>query len=136
MAINFGKNAYDQYAFVNKAIDKGNFHEVSMTTSRKDKEEGYIPSYWGFTRFVGHAHNKIAQTEIGDRGVRILILSGQSKYESFVDNQGEKRYPKNASTTIFDFDFVGQPSSPQADDDPEYAPIEDDQDDDDEELPF
>lgn len=47
---------------------KGNYTDVRISTSRKDKETGqYIQDFGGFARLVGKAHEAADHLEEGDR---------------------------------------------------------------------
>ena len=107
-----------QYASVWKCAVEQNVALVNLSTSRKDKDGGYVNSSWGdYVRFVGQARFKadaLAQAVTANgtnsdgrtrKPVRIRILKGTFSKESWIDSAGETKYPRNASMTVFDFEF-------------------------------
>ena len=104
---------------------------VRMGSSRKEKASGeYQNSTWSFVRFVGDAFKKIDELSVNDT----IVLKGAGiKQEPYIDNEGNKQYPKNPQLVVFNWEpFVyedgGQTSSG------EKPPVVASSDDDD--LPF
>ena len=93
----------DQYATVWKIENKGNYSEVSLSTSRKDKATGdYKNSNWSFVRFVGDAQAKI---DLLSRQTRIVIKGMGISLEPYMNKDGEKAYPKNPQFVVFNFEL-------------------------------
>ena len=103
-----------QYATIWKVEDKGNYSNVRMSTSRKDKknEDAYLNSNWSFIRFVGKAHEKV--TGLGAK-TRITINKGGLTKEPYM-KEGEKVYPKEPSFVVFDFDLSDSPQQKEEED--------------------
>jgi hypothetical protein len=118
----------DQYAMIWKTEDKGNYHLVSMSTSRKDKKSGnYKSSNWAFVRFVGDAHDKVATLP---EKTRILIKAGGISKESY-EQDGETKWPSNPNIVVFNFELPEKNSDTGKLDTPPVV-----EEDSDEELPF
>ena len=130
----------NQFASVWKCALEEKVALVNLSTSRKDKDGGYINSSWGdFVRFVGQARFKadaLSQAVIANgtdengrtrKPVRLKILKATFSKEPWVDSAGETKYPKNPTITVFDFEFSAPPAE-QAQDTPAEA--------DEEEFPF
>lgn len=109
MAFNIGSSSkYPNQATVWEIEDKGNFANVKISSSRKDKRitEGspWINTNW-FATFVGDAYKKIG--ELSPK-TRIEIISGTISQESYIDKNGNKAWPKSARVTIFDFSVLSK----------------------------
>ena len=58
----------DSYAKVWKVENKGNYHNVQLSVSKKDKStDKYIQDFGGFVRFVGTAHKLAESLKEGDK---------------------------------------------------------------------
>lgn len=58
----------DSYAKVWKIENKGNYHNVQLSISKKDKStDRYVQDFGGFVRFVGTAHKLAESLKEGDR---------------------------------------------------------------------
>lgn len=98
--------------------------EVKFSCSRKIKEDssydkvqaehgvaknGYIPTYFSFVKFVGHAYNKLKDVNIGDT---ITEMDATIEYEPYWDSNNEcVNYPKNPKITVFDFEIYSPDAS-------------------------
>lgn len=100
----------DQRASVWSVEDKGNYTQVKLGTSRKDKQSGeFKNSTWSFVRFVGEAHKKAADLKEKDR---ITIKAGGLNLEPYTDKSGERAWPKSPQFVVFDFEmFEATPSN-------------------------
>lgn len=112
--------------------DKGNYHVVSLTTSKKDKNTGaYETDFsWKFVRFIGTAHNLAANLKKGD-----TIKLG--------DCESTVKYDKDKNTTyhnymVYSFEMEGDSKNTSSTNSTNnkskdgFAQVADD----DEELPF
>jgi len=83
--------------------DKGKFAVVRMSSSRKDKQTNeYKSSNWAFVRFVGEAYNKIKSDGLSE-GDLIELHGASISLEPYMDN-GEKKFPKSTSITVFNWE--------------------------------
>lgn len=90
--------------------DKGKFAIVRMSSSRKDKQSNeYKASNWAFVRFVGEAYNKIKNGELGEEDL-IELHGATISLEPYMDN-GEKKFPKSVSITVFNWEHREQKPS-------------------------
>jgi hypothetical protein len=94
---------------------KEKYSLVKLRTSRKDKKtEEWVSSSWSFVKFIGTAHETIA--EIADKlniaekfdngdakqGIPILIKSLSIENASYIDKiSGERKYPKNYALVVW-----------------------------------
>lgn len=87
------------YARVFKAENMGKFSSVNLATSKKDAESGeYVTDFQsGFVSFIGQAHTKIQEQEIGEKGLPIQILS----CDVTIHHSDDGKYYTNY--TVFDF---------------------------------
>ena len=109
MSLNIGSSSkYPNRATVWEIEDRGNFANVKISTSRKDKRitEGspWVNTNW-FSKFVGEAYKKIDQIS---PKTRIEIVSGTISQEGYIDKDGNKAWPKSAQITIFDFSVLSE----------------------------
>jgi len=117
--------------------DKGRFSLVRMSSSRKDKQtQEYKNSNWSFVRFVGKAHEKI-QSEGLKRQDRIVLKGATISLEDYMED-GEKKYPKHPTITVFNWEYLesdgaGRMDSPPKVETSEDSDVEPEQD---EDLPF
>jgi len=99
MSWNIGEHRYPQVATFWKIVeDKESYAVVRLSTSRRDKEKNWHNSSWSFCRFVGNAYNNLESLREKDK---IEIVSGTISREPYVDQNGEKTYPKNEQITVF-----------------------------------
>lgn len=134
MAFNIGSSSkYPNQAVVWEIEDKGNFANIKLSTSRKDKRitEGnqWVNTNW-FSKFVGEAYKKIDQLS---PKTRIEIISGTVSQESYIDKDGNRAWPKSAQVTIFDFSVLSKseggsvgfdkPPAVSDEDDPDSIPF-------------
>lgn len=92
----------------------GNFTKVQLSISKKNKETGnYETDFSGFVNFVGHAHNKAAKINEGDR-VKIGNCDVTTKY-----NKDKKITYTNYA--VFDFEPVNSVASAPQEDSGEYT---------------
>lgn len=72
----------DAYAKVWKVENKGNYHEVQMSTSKKDKRTGQYETDFSsnFVRFIGTAHEQAKTLSDGDR-IKIGNCETTNKYD-------------------------------------------------------
>lgn len=90
--------------------DKGKFAIVRMSSSRKDKQSNeYKASNWAFVRFVGEAYNKIKNGELDEEDL-IELHGATISLEPYMDN-GEKKFPKSVSITVFNWEHREQKPS-------------------------
>jgi len=90
--------------------DKGKFAIVRMSSSRKDKQSNeYKSSNWAFVRFVGEAYNKIKNGELDEEDL-IELHGATISLEPYMDN-GEKKFPKSVSITVFNWEHREQKPS-------------------------
>jgi len=83
--------------------DKGGYTLVRMSSSRYDKKEKeYFNSNWSFVRFVGTAHKKISSEGL-KREDRIVLKGAVFALEPYFVN-GEKKYPKFPTITVFNWE--------------------------------
>ena len=98
--------------------------EVKFSCSRKIKEDssydkiqaehgvaknGYIPTYFSFVKFVGHAYNKLKEINIGDT---ITNMDATIEYEPYWDSKNACiNYPKNPKITVFSFEIYSPEAS-------------------------
>jgi hypothetical protein len=98
-----------------KLENKGNYTEVQMSTSRKDKTSGkFVNSSWSFVKFVGDAHKKANTLQRGDRIE--LNGAGESK-EPYTDKEGKVQYPKNPQQVVFNFSKIEKNNAPSSQED-------------------
>ena len=99
MAWNIGESRYPQVVTFWKIFkDHDTYAEVSVSTSRRDKEKVWHNSNWSFVRFVGNAYKGLSELEEKDR---IVIKSGTIEREPWTDKDGNKQYPKSEKITVF-----------------------------------
>jgi len=102
----------DQRANVWTIENKGNYTQVKLGTSRKDKQTGeYKNSNWSFVRFVGEAHKKAQSLSEKDR---IVIKGGGISQEPYTDQQGNRAWPKSPQIVVFDFEMYTPDSKPSS----------------------
>ena len=72
----------DGYAKVWKVEDKGNYHVVQMSTSKKNTQTGSYETDFSnnFVRFIGTAHTQAKTLNEGDR-IKIGSCEVTSKYD-------------------------------------------------------
>lgn len=88
-----------QRAKVGKVEVKEKFTVINLSTSRKDQKTGkYVYSDWGFSRFVGKAHEFAQHLSEGDVVVLKKAIITKEPYEQ----NGEKKWPKYATVIVFD----------------------------------
>jgi len=99
-----GNGKYPQIATIWQIEDKGKYAEVRMSTSSKNQDGTYSSSNWSFVRFVGKAHNDelLAMLPRKDNPIRLEIKGGLTQ-ESYVDKDGNKKYPKNPSFIVWEW---------------------------------
>lgn len=69
------------YAKVWKVTDEGNYHNVQLSISRKNKQSGkYEQDFSGFARFVGKAHNQAKDLREGD-SIRLGNVDTTNRYD-------------------------------------------------------
>ena len=69
------------FATVWKVTDAGNYHDVQLSISRKNKQSGkYEQDFGGFVRFVGKAHNQAKDLREGDR-IRLGNVDTTNRYD-------------------------------------------------------
>jgi hypothetical protein len=103
MSFTIGENQKPPYAKIWKIDRKENYSLVQISTGRKKAKDSteYVNSSW-YARFVGKAHEKAKKLEGSER---IVILFGRVDNEPY-EKDGEKRYPKTANVTVFDFELA------------------------------
>lgn len=68
------------WAKVWKCENRGNYHELQISVSKKDKNTGeYTRDYAGFVRCIGYAHNKANDIVPGD-SIRITNFDVSNSY--------------------------------------------------------
>lgn len=107
------------------AEDKGKFSDVKLGASEKN-QAGEWENTTLFARFVGHAHNKVAQLSEKDK---IEITQGKVS-KKYVAEQKKEYW----NITIFDFEKMDASGGSTQKKDGSFIPIEADEDGDD--LPF
>ena len=89
-----------------------NYSTFNLSTSRKDKRDGtYKNSNWNFVRFVGTAFDKAKQLNERDK---ITNVKFSLSAEPYVNQNGEKTYPKYPNMIIFDFEFANDGERPHS----------------------
>jgi len=70
------------YAKVWNVENRGNYHDVRISVSSKDKKSGeYKQTFGGFVRFVGKAHNQAKDLREGDR-IRMDRVDVENRYDA------------------------------------------------------
>ena len=95
--------------------NKGNYHVVSLSTSKKNKETGKYETDFSnkFVRFIGTAHNLAADLKVGD-----VIKLGSCEVTNKYDKDKNTTYTNYQSEGKKDYSFVDVP-----DDSPEELPF-------------
>jgi hypothetical protein len=97
------------YATVWSVEDHEIYAVVKLSTSRKDKrDDTYKNTNWSFVRFVGNAYSK-ELVNLPEK-TRITIDGGISQ-ESYVNDAGERAWPKNPQVVVFHWDFPEEKSN-------------------------
>jgi hypothetical protein len=103
--------------------ERGNFWNVQCSSSRLDKRDGSYKNTAWFARFVKDAAVKAKDLERGDR----IVLKGASVAREGYEKDGETLYPKNASLTVYNFDWYkpddGLDANPQVESEEEDFPF-------------
>lgn len=104
----FGNN---QYMKIWEVADKGNYSEVSMTSSKKNRQTGNYETDFSskFVRFVKKAHD---QRPMQGQKIKITECAVQNVYEK----DGQRQYLKNPTYIVFGYelqDDQGQPAPVQ-----------------------
>ena len=88
--------------------DKGNYSEVSISSSRKNRNTGNYETDFSskFVRFVGDAHK---QRPMEGQKIKITGCSVENVYMK----DGEKQYLKNPRYTVFAYELMDEtPAAP------------------------
>lgn len=67
------------WAKVWKVENCGNYTQLQISTSKKDKDGNYTKDYSGFVRLIGHAHNKAKEIQVGD-SIKVSNFELTNKY--------------------------------------------------------
>ena len=67
------------WAKVWKVENCGNYTQLQISTSKKDKDGNYVKDYSGFVRLIGHAHNKAKEISDGD-SIKVSNFELTNKY--------------------------------------------------------
>lgn len=86
------------WAKVWKNEDCGNFSQLQISTSKKNKDGEYKKDYSGFVRLIGHAHNKAKEIAIGD-SIKV------SNFE-LTNNYSKERGITYTNVAIFEIDEI------------------------------
>lgn len=106
----FGNGDRPQYATIWQVENKGNYSEVRMSTSRKDRDDNYKNSNWSFVRFIGKAHEAVQS--IPER-TRVTIRGGLD-LEPYLDSTGTQKFPKSPKVVVFECNVVESDGSAPA----------------------
>lgn len=100
----FGNN---QYMKIWETTTKGNYTEVSMSSSKKNKMTGNYETDFSskFVRFVGKAHN---QRPMQGQKIKITECAVQNVYEK----DGQKQYLKNPTYVVFAYELQDEQGQP------------------------
>lgn len=120
----------DAYAKVWRKEDKGNYHVVQMSTSKKNKQSGQYETDFSsnFVRFIGTAHEQMKDL---DDGARIKI--GNCEVTNKYDKEAKKEY---TNFLVFSFELADGEAPKQTAKPKVENKIEDIPEGVDEELPF
>lgn len=119
------------YGTVWTVEDKGNYSNVKLTTSRKDKDGNYQTDFSGFVRFIGEAHKVADQLKEKDR-----IKIGDVDVTQTYNKETQKTYTNFALFTFEMADGVKKTDPPAKKESPKKAPTKPVDPDSDEDLPF
>ena len=116
----------DQRVKVQKLTVNDNFSVANLSSSRKNnKDEGkYLYSDWGFSKFVGKAHEFVSEN-VSDGDI-LVVKSAMMTKESYMDKNGQKAYPKSAQLVIFDCELYKTGSGGNSKPAEEVVPNDDD----------
>ena len=99
-----------QFMKIWEVVDNGNYSEVNITSSKKNKSTGKYETDFSskYVRFVGDAHK---QRPMKGQQIRITDCAVSNVYEK----DGKKQYLKNPSFVVFKYELMdsnGQSSTP------------------------
>ncbi len=116
-----------RFAKVWEIENKGNYHVVSLSTSKKNKTTGEYETDFSskFVRFIGTAHNEASSLKVGD-----TIKIGSCEVTNSYDKEKKTTY---TNYLVYSFEKEGENSgNNQANSIDDFVPPTDDTD----ELPF
>jgi len=101
-----GTGKYPAVVTVWAIEDKETYAQVRMSTSSKNKDGTYTSSNWSFIHFIGKAYNAelLAMLPSKTNPIRLEVKGG-FKQESYIDKNGETKYPKCPSLTIWSWEL-------------------------------
>lgn len=116
-----------RFAKVWEIENKGNYHVVSLSTSKKNKVTGEYETDFSnkFVRFIGTAHNEASNLKVGD-----AIKIGSCEVTNSYDKEKKTTY---TNYLVYSFEKEGEDSgNNQSNSIDDFVPPTDDSD----ELPF
>lgn len=116
-----------RFAKVWEIENKGNYHVVSLSTSKKNKTTGEYETDFSnkFVRFIGTAHNEASNLKVGD-----AIKIGSCEVTNSYDKEKKTTY---TNYLVYSFEKEGEDSgNNQSNSIDDFVPPTDDS----EELPF
>lgn len=116
-----------RFAKVWEIENKGNYHVVSLSTSKKNKTTGEYETDFSnkFVRFIGTAHNEASNLKVGD-----AIKIGSCEVTNSYDKEKKTTY---TNYLVYSFEKEGENSgNNQSNSIDDFVPPTDDSD----ELPF
>ncbi len=116
-----------RFAKVWEIENRGNYHVVSLSTSKKNKTTGEYETDFSskFVRFIGTAHNEASNLKVGD-----TIKIGSCEVTNSYDKEKKTTY---TNYLVYSFEKEGENSgNNQANSIDDFVPPTDDTD----ELPF
>ena len=116
-----------RFAKVWEIENKGNYHVVSLSTSKKNKATGEYETDFSskFVRFIGTAHNEASNLKVGD-----TIKIGSCEVTNSYDKEKKTTY---TNYLVYSFEKEGENSgNNQSNSIDNFVPPTDDSD----ELPF
>lgn len=95
------------WAKVWKVENCGNYSQLQISTSKKNKDGNYVKDYSGYVRLIGYAHNKANEISVGD-SIKV------SNFE-LTNNYSKERNVTYTNVAIFEIDEVKKAEQPQQD---------------------